>query len=370
MSDYNGLAHQILDVCVTVKPDENVWINTWNSHAELGSILALESSKRGCQVLSTVQYEENWMRSIVESPVEKVDILPTRLANALRETDVYIFTVGPGMIPWDKIPAERRKLVTKWFNENNNFVRQWKAIAKAKKVRMLGIEATLANEEMAIHLGIDYTEWRKVMFEGCLADHIEIRKRASALSKHLGGDGKVRISSPHGTDFTFRLNHRPIDSFDGILKDEWISIGRPGFLPAGGVEVSTDEESGEGTVVFDKPILSLLKEGRIDNLRLKIRRGRIIESTASVRQEAFKKWLAAGSGDSDRLGFVGFGLNPKLKHGFTQDDKTLGGVTLGFGDNTDKAGKNRSDRGFWASMTEATVTIDHRPIMRQGQLQV
>ncbi len=370
MSEYGSVARQILDVCVKVKPGENVWINTWNSELELGSVLASESSKRGCQVLSTVQYEKNWMYSIIESPVETVDILPTHLASALKDTNVYIFTVGPRIIPWDKIPAEKHSLVTRWFNENNNFVREWKAIAKARKVRMLGVEATLASKERADQLGLDYNEWKRVMFEGCLADHVEICKRASILSGQLAGDGTVRIASPHGTDFTFRLDHRQIDSFDGILRNEWVSIGRPGFLPAGGIEVSTDEESGEGTVVFDKPILSLLKEGRIERLSLKISQGRIVDSTARAQQRAFKKWLVAGSGDSNRLGFFGFGLNPKLKHGFTQDDKTLGGVTLGFGDNTDKAGKNRGDRGFWASMTGATVSIDDSVIMKQGQLLV
>src|SRR5712692_10099278 len=189
MPDYGGVARQILDVCLNVKPDENVWINTWNSDLELGSVLASESSKRGCQVLSTVQYEENWLHSIIESPVETVDVLSTRLESALKDTDAYIFTVGPRIIPWDKIPAERHNLVTRWFNENNNFVREWKAIAKARKVRMLGVEATLASKERADQLGLNYDEWKKVMFEGCLADHVEIRRHASNLSGPLAGDG-------------------------------------------------------------------------------------------------------------------------------------------------------------------------------------
>jgi len=49
-------------------------------------------------------------------------------------------------------------------------------------------------------------------------------------------------------------------------------------------------------------------------------------------------------------------------------DKVLGGVTIGFGDNTDKAGRNKADRGFWASMSRATVTIGERLIMKEGRL--
>ena len=68
------------------------------------------------------------------------------------------------------------------------------------------------------------------------------------------------------------------------------------------------------------------------------------------------------------FGFFGFGFNSRLRHGFTQDDKVLGGVTIGFGDNSDKAGRNKADRGFWASMTKATVTIGDRLIMKEGRL--
>src|SRR5207249_11471091 len=145
-------------------------------------------------------------------------------------------------------------------------------------------------------------------------------------------------------------------------------VGRHAFVEAAGIEVSADEKSGEGIIVFDKPILSLLSEGRIETLELTVAKGRIIKFSASTQQEAFRRWMRNGKGDRDRFGFFGFGLNPRLRHGFTQDDKVLGGVTIGFGDNTDKAGRNKADSGFWASVTKATVTIGDRLIMKEGRL--
>ena len=143
------------------------------------------------------------------------------------------------------------------------------------------------------------------------------------------------------------------------------------FVPAGGVEASADERSGEGVVVFDAPILSLVKEGRIERLALRVKNGRIAQHSAASNSNAFGRWVKKGSGDVDRFGFFGFGLNPRLRHGFTQDDKVLGGVTIGFGDNSDKAGKNRAGgQGFWASMTGATMTIDGRVLMRAGRLSI
>ena len=209
------------------------------------------------------------------------------------------------------------------------------------------------------------------MLAGCMVDYHTVAEQAKRLAEIVGRKGIVNITTPHGTDFRFRLDRRLVDIGHGLADDRMIREGRVVFVPAGGVEASADEESGEGVVVFDPPILSLVKEGRIERLEVKVKDGRISHHSAASNSAAFGRWLKKGRGDVDRFGFFGFGLNPRLRHGFTQDDKVLGGVTIGFGDNSDKAGKNRAGgRGFWASMTDATVTIDGRGIMRAGRLSV
>lgn len=360
----------MLDVCLRLQPGEHVWINTWEHDTELASQLALQCLKRGCPALTTVQFDKPWEYMILEAPSEVAENLSASQAGLLNGTDVYIFTLGPRIIPWDKIPPERRKLVTTWFLEKNKFVEHWKTIAKARKVRMLGMEATLATREKAGTLGLDYEEWRRVMYDGCMIDYGAVSERARALKRLMQTDDRVHVTTPLGTDFRFKLDDRPVDSFDGILGEDWVSQGRPGFLPAGGIEVSADEESGQGKVVFDQPILSLLREGRIERLTLSVSGGQIVKCSASTHERAFGRWLNEGKGDVDRFAFFGLGLNPNLRHGFTQDDKVLGGVTIGFGDNSDKEGKNKADRGCWASMTRATVTIGNRRVMKDGKLLV
>lgn len=372
VNDRQAIARQILDVCLNVKSGEHVWINSWDHTLGLASQLAWECTKRGCEILTTIQQEDLWLRSIIEAPVESLDVLPKQIAAALEKTDVYIYTLGPSRpVPWDKIPKERRKLVTRWFLEDNNFVKAWKEIAKARRIRMLGIEATLATPETARVLGLDYRTWSRVMFSGCMVDYHAIAERARRLAEIISGEGPVHITTPQGTDFRFRLDRRPVDTGYGLADNEMVRKGGVVFVPAGGVEVSADEKSGKGVVVFDAPILSLVKEGRIERLTLRVKNGRISQHSAASNSAAFGRWLKKGSGDVDRFGFFGFGLNPRLRHGFTQDDKVLGGVTIGFGDNSDKAGKNRAGgQGFWASMTGATVRIDGRVVMRAGRLSV
>jgi hypothetical protein len=71
-----------------------------------------------------------------------------------------------------------------------------------------------------------------------------------------------------------------------------------------------------------------------------------------------------------KFAFFGLGLNPGLKHGFTQDDKVLGGVTIGIGGNEDKGGKNKTKGNsmWWASTTQATLQVDDALLVKSGHI--
>ncbi len=369
MANIPELAHQVLDVCASLKSGERVWINSWDHTIDLASGLAWECEKRGCPVVVTVQPEDLWLRSLVEAPLDVVDGLPAHQAALLQETDVYIYTLGPrNPIPWDKIPEERQKLVTLWFFERNKFVEQWKAIARSRKVRVVSIEATLATPERAKVLGLDFEEWSRVMFDGCMADYHEVARRGNALLPLLSGDGEVHVSTPHGTDFHFRLDRRSADFSWGLATPEKAERGEAVHLPAGAVELTADEQSGEGTVVFDAPVRT--RDGTIEQLIVEMEQGRIVHLSAETGQQVFERYLREGKGDVDRFGFFGFGLNPGLRHGFTQDDKVLGSVTVGFGDNEDKGGRNRASGHWWACMSGATVAIGRKQVLKEGKLLV
>jgi len=372
ISEYGELSKQVLDVCLGTKAGQRIWINSWDHALELASHFAWECRKRSCDVLLTVQPEDLWLRCMIEAPLELLDNLPAHLAAALEETDIYIFTLGPRKpISWDKIPAQRRKSASVWLDaryDKSRFAEQWAKISRRNKVRMLAIEATLATQERAEAMGLDLEEWRRVMFEGCMADPEEMASRSESLASVMSGDGEVRVTTPFGTDLRFRLDKRPVDYSNGLATEEKAERGEVVFLPAGGVEVSASEDSAEGRIVYDTLIHS--GRGQVESLTLQLAQGRIKQFSARSGKEIFERYLRDGTGDENRFASFGFGLNPKLRHGFTQDDKVLGGVTIGFGDNRDKGGKNVASGGWWASMTKATVTISGQKLMEDGKLLV
>jgi len=360
-AEHTELSKHILDVCLRVRSGQRVWINSWDHALDLASDLAWESQKRGCEVLLTVQPEDLWLRSIREAPIELLDNLPPHVSAALEETDYYIYTLGPrNPILWDTIPSERRKSVSVWLDtryDKSRFAEKWASIARKRKVRMLAVEATLATPERAETMELDLEEWKRVLFEGCLADPNEMASHGRALEPLMAGIGQVHVTTPFGTDLKFRLDRQSPGYSYGLATEEKAEKGEVVFLPTGGIEVSVAEDSAVGKIVYDTVIRS--GKGQIENLMLQLEEGKIREFSARSGKEIFERYLRDGTEFVKRFGYVGFGLNPKLRLGFGQDDKVLGSTVLGLG-----IGK------WWAAVTQATVNIGGRKVMEEGRLLV
>ncbi len=368
--DYSPLTKEVFDTCLRVKSGDRVWIQSWDHTLDLAAAFASECSSRACPFLLSVRHEDVWLRSIIRSPKKQsANIAPQERA-ALRETDHYVFMMGPrSPIPWNSIPDAKRREVSVWLDaryDRSSYAKKWARIAKANGVRMLAIEATLATPERAKVQGLNYEAWRGVLFEGCMVNHRAIAKRARKLAEFMSGRGSVDITSSRGTRLTFDLQHRAVGVSDGISTKGMTEKGEIVFLPAGAIEVSVDERSAEGKIVYGAPVR--LGNEVLEGLTLELKNGRITRHSATYGSAAVERYLKRGGQPAERFSYFGFGLNPNLRHGFTQDDKVLGGLTLGFGSNESMGGKNPARDQWWASITGATVEIDGTTLMDEGKL--
>jgi leucyl aminopeptidase (aminopeptidase T) len=368
--DYAPLVKEVFDTSLGVESSDRVWIQSWDHTVDLAVAITSECSSRACPYLLSVRHQDVWLQSIRRSPIERLASITPQEKTMLQETDFYIFTMGPrSPIPWNSIPEVKREQVSVWLDtryDRSLYARRWSRLAKANRVKMLAIEATLATRERARAQGLDYEEWRDVMFQGCMADHGAIAKRAKKLSRLLSGKGQLSITSPTGTSLVFDLDRRPVGVSDGIATKEMAELGRIVFLPAGAIEVSVDEESANGRIAYGAPVR--LGNNVIKNLVLVLKDGLIVRYSATQGKEAFEHYLKEGGQDAARFSYFGFGLNPNLRHGFTQDDKVLGGLTLGFGENRSMGGKNPAKDQWWASVPETTVKLNSQTLIARGKL--
>jgi leucyl aminopeptidase (aminopeptidase T) len=367
MQNLTELVRQIVEVCLDVKDGENVWVHSWDHTIDLASEVAFACRQRGAHSFVTLGTEDYWMRSLREIPKELLEILPPHEAAALEQTNVFIFMLGPeSPIDWNKIPPEKRELANVWYFDSNRYLERWGKIAQEHSIRTLGIEYCLVTRKRARALGLKCEQWKEVMRAGCLANQEDIAQKGVKLASIIRKGHEVHVQTPFGTDLKFKLAGRKPIVGDSIVSKEDAANGIVKFLPSGFVEVSIDENSAEGTVVYDVPI-PVVGAKKIEGLTLEFRQGEIVEYSAQVGMDAFESYLKSAQGDVKKFGFFGMGLNPGLKHGFTQDDKVLGGVTIGIGGNEDKGGKNKTteNRHWWASITQATVQID-KEILKNG----
>src|SRR5207244_5764171 len=109
-------------------------------------------------------------------------------------------------------------------------------------------------------------------------------------------------------------------------------------------------------------------DGCIAGFSARVDAWRITSLSVTGIIKLFRKYLEADD-NAGRLSFFGVGLNSKMRFGFTQDDKVLGGVVIGFGDNEKKGGRSRANgKGWWGALSKATVRIGNETVMRIGLL--
>ena len=358
------VAREIVTSCLNIEEGENIWISSWDHTIDVASELAFLCRQKGARPFVTLTTENYWMRSLQEIPKTLLETLSPFETATLGQTDVFIFLLGPKTpVDWSKIPPEKQELANVWFLESNRYMDKWRELTRKRSVRMLGVEYCWATKERAQALGLDYEEWKKVMLTGCLVNQQEIAQRASQLAETVRVGQDVNVATPSGTKLKFWLVGREPNVGDSVVSKEDGAKGIVKFLPSGFVEVAADENSAEGTVVYDATVLARGGRG-VKNLTLHFKRGEVVEYSAQSGIEDFESYLKSGDGDLSKFAFFGIGLNAGLRHGFTQDDKVLGSVTLGVGGNEDKGGKNRTigNRHWWGSMTKATLSIDGKTI--------
>ena len=355
---------------MNIKEGENVWVHTWEHSVDLASEIAFACRQRGAHPIITLETENYWLRSLTETPKKLLETLPSSQAAMLSKMNAFIFMLGPkNPVEWSKISEDKQALADVWYSSSNKYMRRWRTIAKEHSVRMLGIEYCLATQERAQALRLNWLEWKKVMLAGCLVNQREVAANCEKLACRIREGSEVNIQTKWGTSLDLKLIGREVSKGDSIVSKEDASKGAVKFLPSGFVEAAADEETLDGKAVFDEPII--VKGGeRIKELTLEFKKGKVTGYSAQSGIEAFENYLKSGQGDMDKFAFFGVGLNPGLRHGFTQDDKVLGGVTIGIGDNEDKGGKNRTvgNRHWWASITKATVHVDGELLLKDGSV--
>jgi len=362
--DYRPVARTAVRRSLAVKKGENVIVETWNHGLPLAKELVYELRDVGARSILLFEDEDTYWRSLQELPKQKLGHVGSHEWAALKEADCYIFVPGPAdvrrirEIGWEKYDAATA-YNTAWYKN-----------AERWGIRGVRIGLGYATRQRADSYGFDWAAWQQMLVDACVADPKGLGATGRKLERLLRREASVRVTAPNGTDFTFDLPGRSCEVNDGVTDKRDVEEGNNMCnLPGGSVYSTADETSGEGTFVADRPAGYLGKWMR--GVSFTFRDGRLDRyEVAEGGEHLAKQFTKDKDAGKNRLAGLSIGLNPMLRYGFLQDASVAGAFHLGFGANEEGGGKNKGDFYLGGNLTNATVAVDGKAILRGGRLAV
>ena len=163
-----------------------------------------------------------------------------------------------------------------------------------------------------------------------------VKQLCGYYKKALQGANKIRIRADDGTDLSFSIRGRPILLADGIIDMHDLRNGDVGLnIPDGEVFLAPREYSANGVIIFDYAVIHGF--GLVKKLKITFKDGKVVKFSApGAGAKIFRKFLAANTGEKDRIAELGIGTNPAAAFiGETiVDEKIFGSLHIAIGNNT------------------------------------
>jgi len=328
-SGFTPGAHNAVQVCLRVKPDEKVCVITDQATHDIASAIVVELDRMGAPYHAWI-LEDLAPRPLIDLPHEILDDLET--------SQVSIFAVQ----------AQKNELRSRI---------QMTDVVNRRKIR----HAHMVNINP------------QIMLEGMRADFQRVDRLSQKVVEMVRKASKIRAKTAAGTDLTADLN----PNYKWLKTSGIISPEKWGNLPGG--EIFTTPGEVNGTFVIDGVVGDYLcaKFGNLKEnpLTIRMKGNRLTEAHSENRELESDFWKYTHTdANSDRVGEFAIGTNIDLKDVIGQilQDEKYPGVHIAFGN--PYGAHTGAD---WDSTTHIDVVgrkfniwVDDQQIMREGKFLV
>ncbi|HEX8503961.1 MAG TPA: aminopeptidase [Hymenobacter sp.] len=364
--DYEKIAKQIVNTSAGVKPGESVIISGGQHTLPLMEAVAVEVARAGGQPRMWVLTDKVARAVNMETP--EAAIQANKFNDMSLQADVFIGlpTVEDGRAVVADVSTARRM----------KFGQVAAASGYTQKLdasKQRGVYVTYPSKSYAASQQLDYAGYEQMIWSSIGTDYSAIAVQAEQMKQLLATGKKMHITSPEGTDLTVNLTSRPVFADDGVLstadQQEKLIYNRTARLPGGLVYGTCQETSVTGRLAVandnisdGKPLKAFkadLKSGQVENVR------------AEVGADAFKEQMAAYGAPGPQIDKFSIGLNPVMKTDNAKvyyPNTAAGMVYVSTGNNALYGGQNQTPGGYNFPVANATVEIDGKVIVRNGQL--
>jgi leucyl aminopeptidase (aminopeptidase T) len=207
---------------------------------------------------------------------------------------------------------------------------------------------------------------KEILIRNLTGEYKQLIDKSRKIADILTIGRSARLTTPTGTDFTFSLSRMKGYADTGMIHEP----GRFSNLPAGEGSAAPVQESAQGKLIIDG---SFAKVGRIEQpVSMSVKEGHVIRITGGEEAIQIRKLLRPYGKPGRNIAEIGIGTNPRAKvTGCTlEDEKSLGTVHVGLGNNVSFGGKVAVGCHFDGVLLNPTLVIDGKTIIEDGELQV
>ncbi len=274
----------------------------------------------------------------------------------MKKMDVYVGVRGTlNFAELSDVPQDRLKLVNRFY---------FKPVHLEQRVRHTRwVVLRWPSPSMAQQANMSTDAFEDFFFSVCDVDYSRLSQAMDALVARLERANEVRLQGP-STDLVFSIEGMPVKKCDGRFN-----------IPDGEVFTAPVKDSVRGTILFNAPTLH--HGFAFNQVRLTFKDGRVVEASASTKEETERLGSILDSEDGSRyVGEFALGLNPRIQKPIRDilfDEKIAGSVHLALGQAYEEADNGNRSEIHWDMVKiltpeygGGTVSLDGTVIQRDG----
>jgi 2,5-dihydroxypyridine 5,6-dioxygenase len=203
----------------------------------------------------------------------------------------------------------------------------------------------------------------------------ELRERVEASEELLAGARSLRVTSPAGTDVTYRLGQYPVMTEYGFTD----TPGRWDHWPSGFLFTNGDDGGVDGRVVLAPGdiVVAPFRTYVTDPVEITVEGGHVVDVRGATSAALLGDYMDEFADDPRRteVAHIGWGLNERARwsrlataqRGFGMEARAFHGcVMFATGPNAELGGTNTSPCHLDIPMRGCSVLLDDEPILVDG----
>jgi leucyl aminopeptidase (aminopeptidase T) len=357
------VAAKVLDNALPIRSDEVAVFYAGAENLDLAYAFAGECEARGTETIVQTCGDYVWQTRFLKAPLKTFSRKP-RVSEALvNVADWFIYFTGSSHDNSIYQRPDLKNRVIEIRKRSKSPLENLLQLCLKKKTHLVALLDP--NLEQATALGKSYRQTREMFLKSLDINYENLTLLGQRLISKMQRGGEIHLTCPRGSDVTLCADARLWVNDDGKLAPASSGVTRYVHnIPVGEVFVAPIESSARG-VIYPVSLPGSLVSG----ICIKFRGSEKAVISAKSGYEFMKPRLDSATGNPYCIAEFAFGTNP-CGNILLATEKAYGTTHVAIGQNTWLGGKNECSIHWDFVIDKPTVTIDDKPVLRNGEFTV